>query len=68
MVSFIMMTGGRFMQKMQEEEFDKIEPKHNYGEKCEHDIVKLYYCGTHSDYGCIKCKMKSLNLEDFAKK
>lgn len=30
-----------------------------------HEIVKLYYLGTHSDYGCIKCKRKSYNLADF---
>ena len=51
------------MTHMQEEEFDKIEKSN---EKCPpHEVVKLYYDGTHSDYGCVKCKMKSLILEDF---
>lgn len=53
------------MQKMLEEEFDKIESKIKQGEKCSHEVVKLYYGGTNSDYGCIKCKLKSLILEDF---
>lgn len=53
------------MQKMQEDEFDKIEPTTKPGERCVHEVVKLYYLGTHSDYGCIKCKMKSLVLEHF---
>ncbi len=33
--------------------------------KGQHDVVKLYYWGTHSDYGCEKCGMKSYNIEDF---
>ena len=53
------------MIRMQENEFDQIEPTIKPGEKCNHEIVKLYYLGTHSDYGCIMCKMKSLLLEDF---
>ena len=53
------------MQKMQEDEFDEIKPVIKQGEKCNHEVIKLYYAATHSDYGCIKCKMKSLNLEDF---
>ena len=50
---------------MQEDEFDKIQPTTKIGEICLHDIVKLYIKGTHSDYGCIRCKMKSLVLENF---
>lgn len=53
------------MRKMQEDEFDKIQPTTKIGEICTHDIVKLYIKGTHSDYGCIRCKMKSLVLDSF---
>ena len=53
------------MMRMQEEEFDEIEPTTKNEEKCQHEIVKLYQLGTHTDYGCIKCKMKSPILEDF---
>ena len=54
------------MIHMQEEEFEKIEKS---TEKCPpHEVVKLYYMGTHSDYGCIKCKRKSLILADFEDK
>lgn len=53
------------MKRMQEDEFDKIKPTTKQGEHCSHDIVKLYINGAHSDYGCIKCKMKAFNKEDF---
>ena len=54
------------MIHMQEEEFDKIEKS---TENCPpHEVVKLYYEGTHSDYGCIKCKRRSLILADFEDK
>ena len=53
------------MQHMQEKEFDKFE---KIDGKCPpHEVVKIYDEGTHSDYGCIKCKMKSLILSDFDK-
>jgi len=54
------------MQHMQEDEFDKI-PQTCKPEDCQHEVVKLYYKSTHSDYGCVRCKMKSLILEDFRK-
>ena len=57
--------GGNFMYKMQEDEFDAIVVDENESKCPPHEVVKLYYLGTHSDYGCIKCKMKSLRLEDF---
>ena len=51
------------MKHMQEKEFNKLEPIDG---KCPpHKVVKLYDNGTHSDYGCLRCKMKSLILEDF---
>ena len=57
------------MRHMQEEEFDKLKfpyiNKNHKNEKCEHSVVKLYYLGTHSDYGCEKCGMKSSRIEDF---
>ncbi len=56
------------MEKMQEKVFDKIRQE-TTPDKCrKHEVVKLYYLGTHSDYGCKKCKMKSLILSDFDKK
>jgi len=58
--------GDEKMIHMQEDEFDKIKKS---DEKCPpHEVVKLYYEGTHSDYGCVKCKMKSLILSDFENK
>jgi hypothetical protein len=54
------------MEHMKEEDFDKIPQTTEFG-KCKHEVVKLYINGTHSDYGCIKCKLKSLVLEDFEK-
>lgn len=54
------------MEKMEEEEFNKIKPTTKPGQ-CSHDVVKLYIKGTHTDYGCIKCKMISFNKEDFNK-
>ena len=59
------MKGLYVMQKMQEDKFDEIEPITKQGEKCSHEVVKLYILGSHTDYGCVKCKMKSLILEDF---
>ncbi|MCI8470449.1 MAG: hypothetical protein HFJ35_03000 [Clostridia bacterium] len=53
------------MERMQQEDFDKIKPTIKSGERCSHSVVKLYYKGTHSDYGCVRCKMQSWNKEDF---
>ena len=39
------------------EEFDKIKSDITNNKPCVHEVVKLYYNGTHSDYGGIKCKM-----------
>ena len=55
------------MEKMQEKEFDDIPQKNSVEECKEHEVVKLYYLGTHSDYGCKKCKLKSLDLNVFKK-
>lgn len=55
------------MKEMQEKEFDRITFKPN-NEECvlgKHEVVKLYMFGTHTDYGCIKCGIKSLCLEYF---
>lgn len=51
---------GRYiaMEKMKEEIFDKLKPT-EHSEKCHHEYVKLYHLGTHTDYGCIKCKIKT---------
>ena len=53
------------MLKMQEDEFDAIVVDDSTPQCPPHEVVKLYYLGTHSDYGCVKCKMKSFILEDF---
>ncbi len=56
------------MEKMQEEEFEKLKQKCSV-EECLHlHIVKLYTLGAHSDYGCTECKLKSLVLEDFSRR
>ena len=53
------------MKKMTESDFDKLEASVS-PEKGDHaEIGRLYYLGTHTDYGCIKCKCKSANKEDF---
>lgn len=52
------------MKNMQEDEFDKIE-RTNLAKLCKHEVVRLYQFGSHSDYGCINCGMKSLIIEDF---
>lgn len=52
------------LKNMQEDEFDKIE-RTNLAKLCKHEVVRLYQFGSHSDYGCIKCGMKSLIIEDF---
>lgn len=61
--------GDNIMRHMQEEEFDKLNfsglDKNNAIKKCKHSVVKLYYLGTHTDYGCEKCGFKSLLIEDF---
>lgn len=53
------------MRKMQEKEFDELPRTTIDAEAHRHEVVKLYVNGTHTDYGCIKCKMKSLVKEDF---
>lgn len=56
--------GSDDMYKIQESEFDAIEqtvePK-----LCKHSFVKLYDLGTHSDYGCVLCKIKTLTPEKY---
>ena len=44
------------MEKMQEDVFDKIKPT-EHSKKCQHEFVKLYHLGTHTDYGCTKCRI-----------
>ena len=56
------------MEKMQEAEFDRIKQKITPNKCQNHYVVKLYYLGTHSDYGCRNCKMKSSILKDFESK
>ena len=56
------------MYRMSEEEFDAIKITDDTPKCPPHEIVKLYYLGTHSDYGCIKCKFKSLIKSDFETK
>lgn len=53
------------MMRMQEDEFDEITPTTIPGGHCKHEVAKLFVNATHTDYGCIKCKMKSLILENF---
>lgn len=52
------------MEKLQETEFTQLNATCE-ARRCNHNIVKLYDKGTHSDYGCVNCKMQSMNLEDF---
>ena len=52
------------MEKLQETEFAQLNATCE-ARRCNHNIVKLYDKGTHSDYGCVNCKMQSMNLEDF---
>lgn len=34
--------------------------------ECPHkNVVKEYFLGTHSDYACLDCGMKSLNRNEF---
>lgn len=56
------MTG---YNKMQEDEFDKLDFPLKRDECKKHDFVKLYYSGTHSDYGCIRCGFKTLTPEQY---
>lgn len=64
--------GDYIMKHMQEEAFDKLNfsdlDKSGKNKECKHSIVKLYYLGTHTDYGCEKCGFKSLLIEDFESK
>lgn len=53
---------------MQEDEFDRIKITDDIPNCPPHEVVKLYCYGTHTDYGCIRCKMKSYRLEDFTNK
>ena len=54
------------MKKMQETEFDKIVWKRN-AKECPHSFVKLYDRGTHSDYGCELCGMKTMTPEQYCR-
>ena len=56
------------MIHMQEDEFDQITKTLKPEDCKEHHFVKLYYLGTHSDYGCTLCGLKTLTPELFIKK
>ena len=53
------------MTHMQEEDFAKLRKTVKPEECKKHEFVKLYYLGTHSDYGCILCGFKTLTPEEF---
>ena len=55
------------MRNLEEKEFDQIDPTKDPSECNPHEVVRLCQLGTHLDYGCIKCKMKSSNKDDFYK-
>ena len=55
------------MIHMQEDEFDRMTKTLKPEECKEHHFVKLYYLGTHSDYGCTLCGLKTLTPEIFKK-
>ena len=53
------------MEKMQEKDFDELEPTCQM-EQCKHErVIKLYENATHCDYGCLDCHYKSFRKEDF---
>lgn len=52
------------MKHMQESDFDKISKTCEFN-NCVHHVVKLYYLSAHSDYGCVKCKVKNTNIDFF---
>lgn len=53
------------MKKMTEEQFEAI-PKTKKPKECKlHDVVRVYYLGSHSDYGCTRCGKMSTAIEDF---
>ena len=56
------------MIHMQEDEFDQMKKTLKPEECKEHNFVKLYYLGSHSDYGCTLCGLKTLTPELFKKK
>ena len=56
-----------FLEHMQEDKFEKLV-FNTTPENCNHEIVKLYYWGTHTDYGCKKCGKTAPNIETFRKR
>ena len=55
------------MEKMQEKEFDEMIKSANPAACKKHCFIKLYELGTHSDYGCKYCGLKTLTPEKFEK-
>ena len=53
---------------MQEDEFDKIKKPLKPEECKEHNFVKLYDSGTHSDYRCTLCGFETLTPELYKNK
>lgn len=54
------------MEHMNEDEFEKIEPECDPS-VCNHPhIVKIYYNGWNSDFGCTKCGFCHTNRNWFA--
>ena len=56
------------MIHMQEDEFDQMKKTLKPEECKEHNFVKLFYLGSHSDYGCTLCGFKTLKPESLKKK
>ncbi len=56
------------MRKMQQDEFDELTKNISEAEKrkCKHtEIVKIYFLGANTDYGCVGCGMEHTSLEAF---
>lgn len=55
------------MRKMEQEEFDKLKFDRN-PKDCNHpEIVRIYFQGAHTDYGCVACGLSHTNKEVFEK-
>lgn len=52
-------------ERIQEDEFDNMKRSISPKECKHHDFAKLYYLGSHTDYGCIHCGFKTLTPELF---
>ena len=55
------------MRKIDQEEFDRLEFDRSPKDCVHPEVVRIYYQGSHIDYGCVACGLSHTNKRVFDK-